>query len=209
MKTINLFFISLLIFSNTFSQSPKSGSTTDSIAITSPQTGIHNNNLPSDKLHLSFETGVSFYSFNKQSSFDKWFAPSLTYDLTSKFHLTVGSIAMFSKPDFQYSLNSEGIKTTPQNTGNGQYFLFAHGAYQLSNRITFTGSILKEVPTGTINPNALSINHVGVDFKVSDAFTISAGCTVAKGYNSSLIRNSSGFNIPSSAISGGFNNSPW
>lgn len=215
MKTIHLLFISLLIVSKTFSQntSAGSGSMADSSSITYPSSaGMQNNNFnaaPSDKMHLSFETGVSFMSFGKQSAFDNWYAPALTYNLTPKFQLTAGAIALYSKSTFQTGLNNEGINTFPQSTGAGQYFVFAQGSYLLNSKLTLSGTLFKEVPNNQMNPNALSIGHVDATYKFSDAFSISAGCTVAKGYNSSLVGGYSGFNIPTFPISGGFSNRTW
>jgi len=206
MKNVSLLFISLFIVSNAFSQNTSAGSMTDSLAITNPSlSGINT----SDKMHLSFETGVSFMSFGKQSFFDNWYAPALTYNLTPKFQLTAGAIALYSKSPFQTGLNNEGINTFPQSTGAGQYFVFAQGSYLLNSKLTLSGTFLKEVPNNQMNPNALSISHVDATYKISDAFSISAGCTVAKGYNSSLMGGYSGFNIPTFPISGGFGNRTW
>jgi hypothetical protein len=213
MKTISLLFISLMIISNAFSQNASVGSMADSTSIIYPSTtGVQNNNFnaaSSDKMHLSFETGVSFFSFGKQSAFENWYAPALTYNLTPKFQLTAGAIALYSKSTFQTGLNNEGINTFPQSTGAGQYFVFAQGSYLLNSKLTLSGTILKEVSNNQMNPNALSISHVDASYKISDAFSISAGCTVAKGYNSSLMGGCSGFNIPTFPISGGFGNRTW
>ncbi|MGD0710896.1 MAG: hypothetical protein ABR968_06905 [Bacteroidales bacterium] len=206
MKTIHLLFISLLIVSKAFSQNVSLGTIADSSSITHPSiSGINT----TDKMHLSFETGVSFMSFGKQSAFNNWYAPALTYDLTPKFQLTAGAIALYGKSTFQTGLNSEGVSIFPQSTGVGQYFVFAQGTYLLNSKLTLSGTLFKEVPNNQINSNALSISHVDATYKVSDAFSISAGCTVVKGYNSSLMGGFNGFNIPTFPISGGFNNRTW
>jgi hypothetical protein len=203
MKTIHLLFISLLIVSNAFSQNASAGSMADSSSITHPPIfGINT----SDKMHLSFETGVSFLSFGKQSAFENWYAPALTYNLTPKFQLTAGAIALYGKSPFQPVLNNEGVSTFPQSSGTGQYFVFAQGSYLLNSKLTLSGTLLKEVPNNQVNPNALSISHVDATYKISDAFSISAGCTIAKGYNSSPMGGYSGFNIPTLPFGSGFNN---
>lgn len=198
MKTIHLLFIALLITSGAYSQNTVSSA--DSLAVNNPSfTGINT----SDKVHFSFETGVSFFSFGKQSAFDNWYAPALTYNLTPKFQLTAGAIAFYGKSPFQTGLNNEGINTFPQSTGTGQYFVFAQGTYLVNSRLSLSGTLFKEVPNNQMNPNALSISHVDATYKISDAFSISAGCTVAKGYNSSLMDGYNGFNIPAFPIGGG------
>lgn len=196
----------MLIVSKTFSQNTSAGSIADSSSITHPAISGLNT---TDKMHLSFETGVSFMSFGKQSAFENWYAPALTYNLTPKFQLTVGAIALYGKSPFQPALNNEGVSTFPQNKGVGQYFVFAQGSYLLNSKLTLSGTLLKEVPNNQMNPNALSIGHVDATYKISDAFSISAGCTVAKGYNSSLMGGYSGFNIPTLPFGGSFNNRTW
>jgi hypothetical protein len=211
MKAINLLFISLLIVSRAFSQNTGAGNMADSSAITYPSTTglINNSNAVSpDKMHLSFETGVDVFSMGKQSAFDNWYAPALTYNVTPRFQITAGAIALYSKNNFQSSINSEGINTFPQNTGTGQYFLFAKGSYSLNSRLTLSGTLLREVPDSQINPSAMSITHVNVAYKITDAFSVSAGCTVVKGNNSSFMGGYNGFN-PSFPISGGFASGTW
>jgi hypothetical protein len=205
MKTIGLLFLSLLFVSNAFSQNASAGSVADSSAISNPSiSGINT----SDKMHLSFETGVSFMSFGKQSAFENWYAPALTYNLTPKFQLTAGAIALYSKSPFQPVINNESVSTFPQSSVAGQYFLFAKGSYLLNSKLTLSGTLLREVPDNQINPGAMNITHVNVAYKITDAFSVSAGCTIVKGYNSSLMGGYSGF-YPAFPISGGFTNGTW
>ncbi len=214
MKTFYNLLISLLFFSNTFSQNSISEKRADSSSIIYPPSlSMNKNNFKkqfSDKVHLSLQTGLSFYSIGKQNIFDKWIAPAITYNLTSKFHFTIGTVAMFSNPGyFQSNLNKEGVNTFSQNINTRQYFLFAQGEYLLNSRIMLRGSILKEVPNNPINPYSLNVNRVGVDIKISDGFSISADCMVAKVYNSSLTRNYNELNFPSFPLNGGFYNRAW
>ena len=201
MKAINIFIISLLFFTQTFSQNAGTTSNSDSsnVAFT-PTLRVDKNNIKApfiNKTNFSLQTGLSFYSFGKQSFFDKWIAPGITYNLTSKLHLTIGTVAMFSNfGSFQSNTNSEGIKTVSQNS-SGQYFLFAQGDYLLNSKITLRGTILKEIPNA-MNPHPLNINRVGVDYKVSDRCTLSFDCNIVKGYSSSLMRNSGNLDISSS-----------
>ena len=211
MKTFYIFFISLLLFLNTYSQNQEFESKGDSSSnMYSPSQSMNENNIKSplsNKIHLSFQTGISFYSCGNQSAFDKWIAPAVTYNLTPKFHFTVGTMAVFSKPDYlQYSFNNEGVKTVSQNTNTGQYFLFAKGEYLLNSNITLRGTIMKEVPNNQINPNASSLSSVGIDFKISDGFSISADCRVSKGYNASLMHNINESNFSAFPTNGGFFN---
>ena len=195
----------MLLFFNTYSQN----SGPESKDNYSPSLSMNENNKApfSERVHLSFQTGLSFYSFGKQSVLDKWIAPALTYNFTPKFHFTVGTVAMFSKPDYlQYSLNNEGVKTVSQNSNKGQYFLFAQGSYLLNSNITVRGTIMREVPNNQINPNASSLSSVGVDFKITDNFSISADCMVSKGYNASLMRGNNDFNFSAFPTNGGFYN---
>lgn len=202
------------LFLNSFSQNSKSESIADSLStMHSASLNIYKNNAKtsfSDKVHLSFQTGLSIYSFGKNSFSDKWIAPSISYNATSKLQFSVGAVAMFSKPNYlQYSFNKEAVNTQKLNTGAGQYLLFAQGKYLLSSRITLRGMILREVPNNPINPYALNINHVGVDFKLSDNFSISADYIMIKGNNSSLMGNNAEFNFPSSPLNRGFSGRTW
>ena len=160
-----------------------------------------------EKVHLSLQTGVSFFSDGKESAFSKYIAPAATYNLTPQFHFTLGTVAMFSNAGYMnYSLNNEGVKTVSQNNNKGQYFLFAQGEYLLNSNITLRGTFMREVPVNQINPNALSLGSVGVDFKITDNFSISADCRISKGYNSTLMHNINEYNFPSFPMSGGFYN---
>ena len=211
MKAINILFISLLIVSRAFSQNTGAGNMSDSLAIEYPSAAglINSNAVSPDKMHLSFETGVSVFSMGKQSAFDNWYAPALTYNVTPRFQITAGAIALYSKNNFQSSFNTnEGINTIPQNTGTGQYFLFAKGSYLLNSRLTLSGTLLREVPDSQINPSAMSITHVNVAYKITDAFSVSAGCTIVKGNNSSLMGGYNGL-YPTFPISGGFASGAW
>jgi len=215
MKTLNILFISLLFFTQAFSQNPKSVSNPDSLAVSfTPSLHENKSNIQApfiNKIHLSLQTGMSFYSIGKQSIFDKWIAPGMTYNFTSKLHFTVGAVASFSNFNgFQSKLNNnEGIKTYTPNA-NGQYFLFAQGEYLLSNRITIRGSILKEVPNSNpINPSALSISRIGFDIKVSDKFSISADCMIRRNNNSYFMKNYSELYNTSFPFSGNSFNGIW
>jgi len=198
MKVIVFFVISILFFTQTFSQSSGIAPNADSVFTPTLRIDKNNNkNLFLNKTNFSLNTGLSFYSFGKQNFIDKWIAPEITYKLTSKLHLTVGTVAMFSNfGSFQSMTNSEGLKTFSKNT-SGQYFLFAQSDYLLSNKITLRGTILKEIPNA-MNPHPLNINRIGVDYKVSDRCTLSFDCNMVKGYSSSLMRNSGDIDFSSS-----------
>ena len=211
MKTIFVLFFSMFLFLNTFSQNSefeiKSDSVTDYYM---PSHNINKSNIKSllsDKVHLSFQTGLSFYSCGKESVFEKWVAPAITYNFTQKFHFTIGTVATFSNPGFvNYNLSNEGVKTISTNKNTGQYFLYAQGSYLLNDNITVRGTILRQVPDNKINPSALSFGQVGVDLKITDGFSISADCRISKGYNASLLHNINEYNFPSFPVSGGFYN---
>jgi len=59
-----------------------------------------------------------------------------------------------------------------------------------------------------LNPYSSNINHLGVDIKISNGFSISADYVISKGYNSSfLMHNNSAFNFQSFPNNNGFLNS--
>ena len=213
MKTYIILTFSLLFFFNTYAQNTATEAGIDGDSITYvPSVGmsIKNNKTPlADRFHLSLQTGVSFFSNGKRSAFNNWIAPAITYDVTPKFNLSVGTIAMFGNPGYISNFSNESTTSLSQNTNKGHYFLYAQGAYLLNDRVTLRGTILKEIAPNQKNPQAIDFKSVGVDFKISDNFSISADYMVSKGYNGSLMRNYNGFNASPFPLNGGFNNRMW
>ena len=182
MRKHYLLFATLFIFKVSFSQNSELTGKTNSSSFDSLFQKNSNNNYQSiKKLNLSFQTGISLCSFGKENIINKWIASGIEYNLSPKFQVKAGVLASFSNNIF-CTLNKEN---SPFYSSNN-YFLFISGDYILSDRITLSGSLLKEIPTGSMNPYAFNITNVGMNLKLSDRFSVGAGFTFVKGNNSSF-----------------------
>jgi hypothetical protein len=132
------------------------------------------------RIQVAFQTGASFSTMGNNSIFNTWVAPEIKYQVTPKFSLTAGTVAMYGNyGNLQNYISKENSLTNADRLA--QYYLFAKGEYKLNDRITFRGTTMKEVSNTSINPNPYSLNHLGIDIKLRDNVFLSADVQVAKG----------------------------
>ncbi|MBI5219093.1 MAG: hypothetical protein HY958_09205 [Bacteroidia bacterium] len=132
------------------------------------------------KLQVRFQTGVSFASFGGANIFNTWVAPEVKYQLTPKFNLKVGTVAMYSNmSDLQNYIYHENSVTPGQRLA--QYFMYAQGEYKVNDKIRLRGTSMREFSDLSINPHPFSLNHLGVDIKLKEKVFLSADIQFAKG----------------------------
>jgi len=141
------------------------------------------------QLGSSFTTG-----YGGGSMFSQSIAPYLTFKPGQNFSLMVGSV--LSTSSFPGSSASSGVPSAAPNRFLSTT-VYAFGAYQLNPRLTITGGAWTERNNmgammfnnvaGQMNPNAFNMNAsgmiMGMDYKISENFSIGAEFNISNGYN--------------------------
>lgn len=132
------------------------------------------------RVQVGFSTGASFSAFGGGNLFSTWVAPEVSYKLTDKFSLKVGTVAMYhTATGLNNYISSEN---SASRTGRlAQYYLFAQGEYKYSNKLTLRGTTMREFSDISLNSHPYSLNHVGFDYKIMDNMTLSADFMLSKG----------------------------
>lgn len=147
------------------------------------------------KLTVSLQTGAGVSFSGAGNTFNTWIAPEVNYKLTQKLKISVGTIAMNSNYyNLQNYINAEG--KISNNERITQYFLYAKGEYRISDRVNLRGSTMREFSNVKFNSNPFSLNHIGIDIKLSERASISADFQISKGQlpYSALCHNAYGCN---------------
>lgn len=132
------------------------------------------------RVQVKVSTGASVMSFGGEALFNTWVAPEVKYQLTQKFSLKVGTVAMYgTMNNFQQYLYKEN--NTTQTDKLAQYFFYAQGEYKVSDKFTLRGTTMKELSDNSLNPSPYSMNHIGFDYKIKDNVIISADFLLSKG----------------------------
>lgn len=132
------------------------------------------------KVQVRLSTGASIMSFGGESLFNTWVAPEVKYQLTPKFNLKIGTVAMYgTMNNFQQYLYKEN--SVSQSEKLAQYFFYAQGEYKVTDKFTLRGTTMKEFSENSLNPSPYSMNHIGFDYKIKDNIMISADFLLAKG----------------------------
>lgn len=167
--------------------------------------------VPVKKVNYSLETGSMFYGgAMKGSSF--YVAPSFNYAFSKKFSMEGG--VMFMNNNYSFAANQVfGQPDTRLFSQPNKYeaVVFAKGNYQVNNRMTITGSLVKNFSdnAGMQNQpwnNNFQMMSMGMNYKLSDNITLGAGVRVMQGsgyYNPYQFGGSSPFQ------SSMFDNSPF
>lgn len=157
--------------------------------------------VPQNKVNYSLETGSMFYGgAMKGSTF--YVAPSFTYAFSKKFSMQGG--VMFMNNNYSYTANQVfGQPDTRLFSQPSKYetVVYAKGNYQVNNRLTFTGTVVKNFSdnSGMQNQswnNNFQMMSMGMNYKLSDNITLGAGLRVMQGsgyYNPYQFGNSSPF----------------
>lgn len=166
--------------------------------------------VPQNKVNYSLETGSMFYGgAMKGSTF--YVAPSFTYAFSKKFSMQGG--VMFMNNNYNFSNQALGQPDTRLFSQPNKYetVVYAKGNYQVNNRLTISGSLVKNFAdnAGMQNQawnNSFQMMSMGMDYKLTDNMTIGAGVKVMQGsgyYNPYQFGGSSPFQ------SSMFDNSPF
>ena len=124
------------------------------------------------KLRFSVEFGTAFGASRYGSSFGTYVAPHFSYPLSKRFSISAGA----------YIAGVSPIARTEPVTMNGYPYsplyprslIYAEGAYQLTNNLTVSGTVYREVNAFNQNPAYPGYNAglrgviMGVDYKIND-----------------------------------------
>lgn len=114
-----------------------------------------------------------------------YIAPKVSFRTTPRLFLNAGvgvirhNLLLQNKPDFSTGQTATDI------------FIFAEGAYLLSEKWSVSGSVMKNVAPGPfrkVNPYCLPSEamHVGIDYKVTPNITVGARIGYSNGGRSSM-----------------------
>lgn len=159
------------------------------------------------KMKFGLDVGA-FAGFSSYSGelFGTYVSPKVNYRLTPKFSLTVGGtfVTAYGSP-YNFSSN-EGSFNNPQANFT-RSFLYASGAYKLTDRLIISGTVYKEINAFNQYPNASKTNSndyqgmiMGVDYKIGENFFIQGQIEIS---NDPYSR----YHNPGSFGGGGFGNS--
>lgn len=163
--------------------------------------------LTEKKVKFGMDVGA-FAGFGSHSGefFGSYISPRVKYSLTPKFSLAVGGTIVNSYGSLYYYPTAESSFTNPQANFT-RSFLYASGAYKLTDRLIISGTVYKEINAFNQNPNGSKINSndyhgmiMGVDYKIGENFFIQGQIEIS---NDPYSRNYH----PGSIGSGGFGNS--
>lgn len=134
------------------------------------------------KVEYSLNTGTSFSMGNYKSS-SYYIAPQLTYQFSPKFKLNTGfvfinsSSMVPSNAMLNFGQQNSGILQQKTN----ETIVFAKGEYQLNNKLTITGSAMKNF-NSPMNAkmqenawrNSFQMMSMGFRYKISNNMTLGA-----------------------------------
>lgn len=151
----------------------------------SPDSQLLNAN---QKMKFGFQAGTSFSSFGSGFSlFSNQISPYLSYQVSPKFSLEIGTtISNYNTGNSPVlSLSGEPISTSFMGLSG-----YAVGRYHASERLMISGSVYREssvMPSLSMNPAAFEFLNqgmaVGIDYKISDKFSVGAGLQVMQSNN--------------------------
>lgn len=172
-------------------------------------------NLPEDsivpvkKVNYSFQTGSMFYGGAMRGS-TFYVAPSFSYAFSKKFSMEGG--IMFMNNNYSYTAASQVFgQDTRLFSQPSKYetVVFARGNYQVNNKLTITGSLVKNFTDNTSMQNqawnnSFQMMSMGMDYKLTPNITLGAGVRVVQGsgYNNPFQYNN--MNSPFSAFDNRF-----
>ncbi|OFY81140.1 MAG: hypothetical protein A2275_00040 [Bacteroidetes bacterium RIFOXYA12_FULL_35_11] len=132
------------------------------------------------RVKVAFQTGASFSSFGNSSLFNTWVAPEVQFQVSPKFKLKVGTVAMYSMgsalQDYLYNEN-----TTDFSNRLAQYYLYAQGEYKINDRLRLRAATIQETPNNVLSSQRFSMNRFGIDWKIKDKVFLSADIQLAQG----------------------------
>ena len=132
------------------------------------------------RVKVAFQTGASFTNFGNTSLFNTWIAPEVQFQVSPKFKMKVGTVAMYSMgsalQNYIYQENSSDFSNRL-----AQYYIYAQGEYKLSDRIRLRAATIQETPNNVMSSQRFSMNRFGIDWKIKDKVFLSADIQLAQG----------------------------
>lgn len=135
--------------------------------------------LAEKKVKFGMDVGA-FAGFGSYSGafYGTYISPKVKYSLTPKFTLAVGGTIVNSYGSLYYYPTAEGSLNNPQANFT-RSFLYASGAYKLTDRLIISGTVYKEINAFNQNPTGSKTNSndyqgmiMGVDYKIGENFFI-------------------------------------
>ncbi len=131
------------------------------------------------KMKFGLDVGAfAGYSSYSGEFFGTYISPKVNYRLTTKFSLTVGGTIVNSYGSLYYYPSTESSFNNPQANFT-RSFLYASGAYKLTERLIISGTVYKEINAFNQNPYGSESNSndyqgmiMGVDYKIGEHFFI-------------------------------------
>jgi hypothetical protein len=176
LKTIQIFYsiaIPLVLATGVFAQENPSGPVFDV-----PQLEAQ----PLPRLDFGFQAGTSVWMYGRRNGlFSSYFAPEVRFHTSPRFRVNTG--IMYSQVFLPGP--AEGMINNRINS----FTFFAEGQYQLNDRVSFSGMVLKELDPG-LDPGINSFYRntgmqavgMGVQYKLTDHIRFGAGIRVSEGY---------------------------
>lgn len=151
--------------------------------------------LTPEKVKFSLNTGTSFfYSPNYFSGTSLYVAPKFSYYITPKFRINAGIMITRQSLNLSSPLltgtDMQQQSVVIRNSSAVQGILFAEGDYFLSERLTFSGSIMKSINPNdkymdTAWKNSFQMMSMDFNYKLSNTISVGAGVRMiqSNGYN--------------------------
>lgn len=142
--------------------------------------------VPTNKVNYSLQTGSMFYG-GAMSGSSFYVAPSFSYAFSKKFSMQGG--VMFMNNNYSFSANKVFDQPDTRlfsQPSKYETIVYAKGNYQVNNKLSFTGTVVKNFTdnSGMQNQswnNNFQMMSMGMNYKLSDNITLGAGVRVMQG----------------------------
>ncbi len=141
------------------------------------------------RLNFGLQMGTSVgTNFNNGAIWNNFIAPTLSYQLTPRFSVQAGT--MFINSNFNTFAFGAAETGSPVRANVMQTFMFTQGQYQVSERLSVTGTAfynVNQLNMPRMNPQATNFSSKGMsmfaEFKVTPNFSFGAGAQISNGNN--------------------------
>ncbi|NLA24285.1 MAG: hypothetical protein GX879_04890 [Bacteroidales bacterium] len=131
-----------------------------------------------NKLSLGVNIGSSFGSFYGNSIFTNYVAPEIKYSFNPKFRITAGTMFTYSMYD-GFSMPEE-IEANNFWQKQANYYLYAKGEYQLSERFMLRAGGIAEV--GNMQGDGFKSGNLGMSLKIGESTYFHADINISSGF---------------------------
>jgi len=175
MRLVNILLILLLSASVSFAQYSESFIQEDEMDTPTPS---YKKDTTKKKVFTNIAIGSSVMSSGNNSySFNTYINPTISYQLTPRFSVSMGLMAVQSNINNYTYYNYEGQVKTVNYSGMSAYYTL-QGAYQLSEKIRVYGGVMVGTESmdflGTNIPNSTNNKHhpkayqIGFEYKIGE-----------------------------------------